>query len=375
MQKSKSNYLLLLVVLIFLMNVSPSQAQFLTVPPNGGNKKASVSEKIGITDVNISYHRPGVKGREGKIWGQLVPYGFTDLGFGPRKPAPWRAGANENTIISFSTDVKIEGKDVAAGTYGLHIAVFERECTLILSKNHTAWGSYFYKESEDALRVNIRQEAQDKSTEWLKYEFIDQTENSATVALFWERWKIPFRVEVDVQKQVINSMRRELESDKGFVWQAWYQAADYCLQYNTNLNEALQWAEASISAPFVGEKNFLTLSTKAQILKKLGKNVESEVVMKDAMSFGNAVELHGYGRQLIAEKRGKEALEVFKLNAQKNNGAWPTNVGLARGYAAVGDFSNAVKYAKLAKAQAPTKQEEANLDELIKKLQNKEQVN
>jgi hypothetical protein len=375
MQKSQLNYSLLFVVLIFLMNNNPLKAQFLTVPPNGGNKKATVGEKIGITEVSINYHRPGVKGREGKIWGQLVPYGFTDLGFGPRKPAPWRAGANENTTISFSSDVKIEGKEIAAGTYGLHIAVFERECTLILSKNHTAWGSYFYQESDDALRVNVRQEVQERSTEWLKYEFTDQTENSATVALFWERWKIPFRVEVDVQKQVINSMRRELESDKGFVWQAWYQAADYCLQYNTNLNEALQWAEASISAPFVGEKNFLTLSTKAKILKKLGKSVESEAVMKEALSFGNAVELHGYGRQLIAEKRGKEALEVFKLNAQKNNGAWPTNVGLARGYAAVGDFSNAVKYAKLAKAQAPTKQEETNLDELIKKLQNKEQVN
>ncbi|MCU0447934.1 MAG: DUF2911 domain-containing protein [Microscillaceae bacterium] len=375
MQKIRQLYGLFLSLLWLLGSFLPVSAQFLTVPPNGGNKKATVGERIGVTDIMVEYHRPGVKGREGKIWGQLVPYGFTDLGFGPRKPAPWRAGANENTIISFSTDVKIEGRDLPAGTYGLHIAVYERECTVIFSKNHTAWGSYFYKESDDALRVQVRQEGQERSVEWLKYEFIDQTENAATLALFWERWKIPFKIEVDVQKQVINSMRRELESDKGFVWQTWYQAADYCLQYNTNLNEALQWAEVAVNAPYVGEKNFLTLSTKANILKKLGKNVDSEVVMKEALTYGNAVELHTYGRQLIAEKKGKEALEVFKLNAQKNNGAWPTNVGLARGYAAVGDYTNAIKYAKLAKAQAPSPQEGANLDELIKKLQNKEPVN
>ena len=100
-------------------------------------------ERIGITDVTIHYDRPGVKGREGKIWGSLVPFGFNDLGFGISKAAPWRAGANESTTITFSTDVEVEGKPVPAGTYGLFIAVRKDESTLILSKNSTAWGSFF----------------------------------------------------------------------------------------------------------------------------------------------------------------------------------------------------------------------------------------
>ena len=93
---------------ILLLSASVAQSQPLIMPPNGGNKKAMVGERIGITDVTIHYDRPHVKGREGKIWGQLVPAGFTDQGFGNTKEAPWRAGANESTTIEFSTDVSIE---------------------------------------------------------------------------------------------------------------------------------------------------------------------------------------------------------------------------------------------------------------------------
>src|SRR5436190_7411397 len=111
----------------------------LTVPPDGGNKKAIVGERIGITDVTIHYDRPAVKGREGKIWGQLVPVGFADLGFGTSKAAPWRAGANENTTIEFSTDVKVEGQPLTAGKYAFFIAYDPNESTLIFSKNNTSW--------------------------------------------------------------------------------------------------------------------------------------------------------------------------------------------------------------------------------------------
>jgi len=128
----------------------------LTTPADGGNKKASVSERIGITDVTLHYDRPAVKGREGKIWGQLVEKGFADLGFGTSKAAPWRAGANENTTITFSTDVLVEGKPLAAGTYGLFLAYGDNESTFIFSNNSTSWGSYFYDSKEDALRVNVK---------------------------------------------------------------------------------------------------------------------------------------------------------------------------------------------------------------------------
>jgi len=155
----------------------------LTVLPSGGNKKAMISEQIGLTKVSISYDRPGVKGREGKIWGQLIHVGFIDQGFGSSHAAPWRAGANENTMISFSTDVKIEGQDLPAGKYGFFIAYDPNECTLIFSKNSSSWGSYYYNEKEDALRVKVKPAALDKSVEWLKYEFLNEKENSSTIAL------------------------------------------------------------------------------------------------------------------------------------------------------------------------------------------------
>ena len=126
-----------------------------------------MGEQVGLTDVQIRYDRPAVKGRTGQIWGKLVPYGFNDLGFGTSKQAPWRAGANENTVISFSTDVTVEGKQLKAGEYGFHIAVYEDRCTLIFSQNHTSWGSYFYDPAEDALRVDVKQQTQGESTEFL----------------------------------------------------------------------------------------------------------------------------------------------------------------------------------------------------------------
>src|SRR6476469_2355019 len=165
------------------------QAQ-LTTTPSGGNKKAMVGERIGLTDIIIHYDRPGVKAREGKIWGQLIPAGYTDQGFGSSKAAPWRAGANENTTIEFSTDVKIEGQPLPAGKYGFFIAYDPNECTLIFSKNSSSWGSFFYDMKEDALRVKVKPVATDKSVEWLKYEFIEEKENSVTIALEWEKLMI-----------------------------------------------------------------------------------------------------------------------------------------------------------------------------------------
>ncbi len=184
----KACLLLLALQLVFENTV---KAQLATLP-RGGNKRASVTEQIGITDVIIHYSRPGVKKREGHIWGELIPVGFAELGYGAKKPAPWRAGANENTTIEFSTDVKIEGQLLAAGRYGFFIAYGPNECTLIFSKNSTSWGNFFYDPAEDVLRVKVKPATMDKSEEWLNYEFIDQTPSSAIVQLQWEKLVIPF---------------------------------------------------------------------------------------------------------------------------------------------------------------------------------------
>jgi len=137
-------------------------AQFpgLTLPPSGGNQKASVTQFVGPVKISIGYsgpsvHGPDGKSRRGEIWGKLVPYGLTNLGFGNGKPGPWRAGANENTVFSASHAVLIEDKPLPAGEYGLHMIAGPEQWTLIFSKNSTAWGSFFYEESEDALRVSV----------------------------------------------------------------------------------------------------------------------------------------------------------------------------------------------------------------------------
>jgi hypothetical protein len=349
--------------------------QQLTTTPSGGNKKAMVGERIGITDVAITYDRPAVKSREGHIWGELVHTGFTDQGFGSSKAAPWRAGSNENTTITFSTDVKVEGKDLPAGKYGLFIAYDPNEPTIIFSKNSGSWGSYFYNESEDALRVKVKPQPLDKSVEWLKYEFTNQTANAATVQLQWEKLAIPFKVEVDLAKTQVASFREELRTNKGFNWQAWNQAAQWCLQNNVNMEQALQWADSASGPTFGGNNFFAPIATKAQILAKMGKTAEADALMKTAIAKGNMNELHQYGRQLLTQKKNKEALEVFKLNASKNPNEFTTLVGLARGHSANGDYKTALKYAQQALPSAPNQVNKTAVETMIKKLQEGKDAN
>jgi len=347
----------------------------LTTAPDGGNKKAIVGERIGITDVLINYSRPGVKGREGKIWGLLVHAGFVDQGFGPSKSAPWRAGANENTTIEFSTDVRVEGKALAAGKYGLFVAYDPNESTIIFSKNATSWGSYFYHEKEDVLRVKVKPVAQDRAVEWLKYDFINQAENSATVTLMWEKIMIPFKVEVEYVPLQLESFRRELRTDKGFRWNAWNQAAAFALQNNTNLEEALIWSDKAVNEPFIGEKNFVTLSTRAQILAKLNRTAEADSAMKEALPLANMNQLHGYGRQLLAQKRNKEAFDVFKRNNDKYPNQFTTNMGMVRGYSAIANYKKGLEFAQKALPQAPDKQNKDNLEKMIATLKEGKDVN
>src|SRR5688572_10342119 len=175
------NILRTLILGLAVSTTAWSQIMPLTAEPDGGNKKASVAEQIGIVKIAISYSRPGVKGREGKIWNTAVAhYGFVDQGHGTSTAAPWRAGANENTVMSFSHPVKIEGKDLPAGSYGFFIALGEDESTLIFSKIYTSWGSFYYDPAGDALRVTVKNQKLDSSVEWLNYEFITQTDSTVT---------------------------------------------------------------------------------------------------------------------------------------------------------------------------------------------------
>ena len=366
----------LLLTTLWLALSSLSAFAQLTFPPSGGNKKASVSERIGITDVAIHYDRPALKGREGKIWGQLVHYGFKDLGFGTSKEAPWRAGANENTTISFSTDVSVEGKPLAAGTYGLMMAVQENDVTVIFSKNFSSWGSYFYDPKEDALRVTVKPlKNQPTSVERLRYEFMNETDSSAVVALEWEKWAIPFTVSVNMMQTQLASLRNELRGEKGFRWDAYQQAAAYLADHNTNLAEGLRWADYSINGQFVGEKNFSTLSTKARILALMNRTAEADALMKEALPLATMQETYQYGRQLISQKKPKEALELFQGLAKKYPNVFISTMGLMRAYSAVGDYKSAADWGKKALAQAPDATNKANVERLLGQLSQGKDVN
>lgn len=347
----------------------------LTAIPIGGNKKASVTEQIGITEIAIHYNRPGVKKREGHIWGKLIPVGFVDQGFGSSKAAPWRAGANENTTIEFSTAVKIEGQDLPAGKYGFFVAYDQNECTLIFSKNSTSWGSFYYNADEDALRVKVKPIPTDKSVEWLKYEFADQTPTSATVQLQWEKLMIPFKIDVDVVKTQIASFQKELRTNKGFTWQSWNQAAQYCAQNKTNLDQALLWTDSATNIGFGGSQNFGAWSTKATVLDSLGRKTEAAEVMKKAMPFADMYQAYFYAYNLVTNKKPKDAFDVFKMNYDRHPDQFFTNMGMASAYSALGDYKKALTYVLKAKPQAPNKPNKDEVERNIKDLQGGKDMN
>lgn len=360
---------------------APCAAQPITLPPNGDNQRAEVTQHIGLVRTSIEYSSPDVHGpagedRRGKIWGGLVPWGVHDLGFNNAK-GPWRAGANENTVFTVSHDVKVEGQPLPAGRYGLHMLAGETEWTIIFSKNSSSWGSFTYDPAEDALRVMVKPEKA-PYREWLTYDFIDRRPDRATAALHWEELRVPFSISVDDMPGLyIENMRRELRSMPGFSWQGWQAAAQYCLQNNRNLPEALTWAENAVAMPGIGQRNFVTLSTKAQILERLSRTSEAAAVMAEALDLPAAqpMQIHQYGRRLLAEGKPKEALAVFQKNAQRFGDTWPVHVGLARGYSATGDYKKALTHAEIALKQAPDPINKASLETAVTRLKQGQDMN
>jgi Protein of unknown function (DUF2911) len=325
------------------------QGQPVTLPEV--SPAASVSQTIGITEVRVTYHRPSVLKRP--IWGRLVPYGFNDLGFGTSKAAPWRAGANENTTIAFQNDVTIAGSLLAAGTYGLFMApAADGTVIVIFSHDSQSWGSFFYDPSRDALRVSSTLEG---STfhELLTYDFTDVTEDSAVLTLSWADKRVPIPIKVDTPAAVEASLRQELQGSKGFQYQSWMTASIYLLQHNIDLPTALAWAEHSVSDVNSGERNFATLSNKANVLYKMGRDEDSTATMDEAMKYATIADIHQYGRALLAMGRKERAMEVFKRNALEHPGEWPVDYGLARGYSALGDYRAALEAILRAQQEVP----------------------
>ncbi|HEY5918973.1 MAG TPA: DUF2911 domain-containing protein [Chryseolinea sp.] len=367
----------ILRLFLFLVLIStPGLAQIMpiTLEPDGGNKKAAVSEQIGIVKIAISYSRPGVKGREGKIWNTPVAhYGFADQGHGTSTAAPWRAGANENTTMSFSQPVKIEGKDLPAGTYGFFISLGEEESTLIFSKVSNSWGSFYYDPTEDALRVNVKNMPLDKSVEWLKYEFVDQQDDAVTIAMSWEKRMIPFKVQADRKALQVAAFKSDFRTTRPYY--DYIQAASWCVQNNFELEQALAWMDRAIYFRVMGEKNFRSLSTKASVLMKMDRVEEAKKVMQEAVPLGTMTDVHYYGRTLLGMKQVDEAFKVYKANYEKFPNEFTTNVGMGRAYSAMGNYKKALTYMKTALPQAPNEFNKTNVETMIKTLEGGKDVN
>ena len=353
-----------------------AQVPFNSAAPNGYTKKAMVAEQVGLTEVSIAYGRPKLNGRQGKIWGQLIHKGFVDQGFGNRKPAPWRAGANENTIIEFDHDVKVEGQSLSKGKYGFFIAYDSVESIIIFSRKNDSWGSFFYDDKDDVLRVKVKPQPIDKAVENLKFEFSGQTINSAIISLSWDKLSIPFKVEVDYLKQQLDAFTAEAQNPKGFTAQGLNIAANWALQNNYGLEKALEWATLATAPTFPGDPtSFPALSTKAMILDRLGRFDEAAIVIKAALPFGNVGQLQQFGRQLLAAKKPKAALEVFQYSYNKAPDQFMNLTGMARGLSASGDYTKALEFATKALPLAPNDQSKGAVQGMIDKLKTGKDIN
>jgi tetratricopeptide (TPR) repeat protein len=376
------NRFLSLFAIALAMSVT-ARAQSISGPPDGGNQHASVSQYLGLVKVTIDYHSPKVhhpvtgEDRRGKIWGTLVPWGFASgLGYGNCKQCPWRGGANENTTFTVSHDVKIEGQPLAAGTYALFFAPQQDEWTVIFSKNAQSWGSFWYDPSEDALRVKVKPAKSDYH-EYLTYEFPERQLDKTVATLKWEELQVPITITADVNNLYLAQIKQELRNDAGFDWRNYSGAAQFALQNKIGLADALVWAEQGAAKQWPGQENYQTLSTLAEAQEANGKTAEATATRERALNHptATAIDLHQYARRLLQQGKKAEALAVWELNAKKHPNEWPVNVGLARGYSANGKYKDALKYAKLAAAQAPDDQNKKALQTGIEKLEQGKDMN
>jgi tetratricopeptide (TPR) repeat protein len=353
----KKNQLPLLLA-IFCFAVSDAMSQGITTPRTA-SPAATIIQTIGISTVTVKYSRPSVKNR--KVWGELVPYGWTKIAKGN---APWRAGANENTVIEFSHDATVEGKKVPAGRYGLFLVVNEDNTgEVILSKDYRSWGHFNYDAANDQMRAPIKIR-EIPHTEMLTYEFIAATKNSSELVLNWEKKQFPIKIELDVDGIVMANATEELKGQIGFTWQGYATAAQYASANNVNMEQAMKWIDQAINI----NRSFATLQVKSNLLKKSNRAEEAAKLMKEAVAIGNENELNLYGYNLMNQGLNDQAIEVFTLNTVKYPTSANTFDSLGEAYVAKGDNKNAIKNFKKALTLNPPDATKINSEKFLKQL-------
>jgi hypothetical protein len=271
-----------------------AQAQVRTPRPS---QKASVMQTVGVTDLTITYSRPGVKGR--KIWGDApagAAAGTATLDDARRRPADavivpygrvWRTGANEATTFTATDDVLVNGQPLKAGTYSLHTIPGPTEWTIIFNSDPGQWGSFAYDEKKDVLRVKAKPETVADNQEWLSFSFDPVTESSAQVNLRWERLRVPFTVEVkDVKALTVSKLRDAVATAKPDDWRTPLQAANYVFTNNITASheEAMQWLDKSLKT----KETFGNLYTKARVLAGTGRAADAVATGEKALTIARA---------------------------------------------------------------------------------------
>ncbi|UII79983.1 DUF2911 domain-containing protein [Flagellimonas sp. CMM7] len=304
--KNSKFYLAALVFSFLIVDVGAQHFNIhnpITLPDK--SQQSIITQRIGYTDITINYHSPGARGRE--VWGKMVPYGKV-----------WRAGANENTIFTVTDDIEIEGQKLAAGSYGLHLLPEESQWTFIFSENYTSWGSYFYQEDEDALRVTVPVQNGSEMREWLSFDFRKRDRGTASIVLSWADKSAELSMTLNINELALDNIRKQLRSDAYWEWFSWCQAADYCAEHKINTQEALEWVNKSIQF----QENFSNWDVKAKLLKQLGDDAAAEKAIERAIEVGSDVYLERYGRRLLKEKNYNKAEYVFGQSIKKNSTYW-----------------------------------------------------
>ncbi|MDX1472087.1 MAG: DUF2911 domain-containing protein [Flavobacteriaceae bacterium] len=354
----------LLTLALLLIFVSSDLYGQLTVPRT--SPPASVTQTVGVTKITIDYSRPSVNGRE--LWGNLVPYGMNNLGFGTAVTSPWRAGADENTTIKFTHDVSIEGKPVEQGKYGFHVVVNPNNtATIILSKDSDSWGSFFYNPAQDVVRVDI-QTINVPFTEQLQYTFRDVTSNSAEALLSWGEKGFPFKIETNTTANVLAQFRQGTKGSMGFNRQNWEQAAAYSLNNGGDPEEALKWINMAIEGQFFSQKNVNNLAIKARILKKLGREQEYNQTLNEAVAIADQVQLNNLGYQMMTAKDFEKAKKFFEMAIEKDPNNANAYDSMGEYYKTVGNKEMAIKFFKKALAKNPPPNVKASSERHLKDL-------
>jgi len=284
---------------------------------------ASVSQTIGLTRISVTYHRPAVKGR--KIWGALVPF-----------DSVWRAGANENTILTVTSPFQIGETRLPAGSYGLHLIPTATAWTIILSREANAWGSFSYTAKEDALRFSVTPRPAEFQ-EHLQYDFDDPTDATVTLTLHWERLAGSFTLTFPTTQVVLDSVAHQLRDLPYFFGDAWVEAARWALRHNA-VAVAGVWADSAIKR----QLSFRNQRLKAAILERQGDTASAAALRRQSMVLATEPDINVLGYELLGEGKTDQALQLFLRNTRDYPKSWNVWDSLAEAYAKKGDKREAL---------------------------------